>query len=80
MMKSAICATKMIHGLENTVPFEVGFDESATCMNMHPPPKVLHIGDGVTSPPQIDTAAPMPMKMGLLLLGFDPHYVFDSPL
>lgn len=56
MMKSAICATEMIHGLENTVPFEVGFDESATCMNMHPPPKVLHIGDGVTSPPQIDTA------------------------
>uniref|UniRef100_A0A8W8IT18 Plastocyanin-like domain-containing protein n=1 Tax=Magallana gigas TaxID=29159 RepID=A0A8W8IT18_MAGGI len=32
VMKSAICATKMIHGLENTVPFEVGFDESATCI------------------------------------------------
>lgn len=46
----------MIHGLKNTVPFEVGFDENATCMNMHPPSKFLHIGDGVISPPQIVTA------------------------
>lgn len=49
IMKSAICATKKIHGLENTVPYEVGLDESPTCMNMHPPAKFLHIGDGVTS-------------------------------
>lgn len=46
----------MIHGLENTVPFEVGFNENATCMNMHPPSKFLHIGDGDISPPQIVTA------------------------
>jgi hypothetical protein len=40
MMKSAICATKMIHGLENTVPFEVGFDESA---GSNSPPGLQHV-------------------------------------
>ena len=38
-------------------PFEVGFDDNATCTQVHPPP-INHptIGDGVTTPPQIVTA------------------------
>lgn len=50
----SIYGTK-IHNLVNTVQVQVGFNKSATRMNVHPPPKVLDIGDGITFPPQLVT-------------------------
>lgn len=39
---------KNVKLFNNTVPFEVGFENNATCLQVHPPLCVPRIGAGVT--------------------------------